>query len=227
MQPSSTDSKNSKSINPSLTKKKPLAQSSNENTSNNNKPGAKKNQSFEDVKPSTEVSKSQAMQKETTDHKDSSEMNHAGNHDHFHHNITKSKPYDIYHGNFMSAPLSEAGDHVMTGHENHMYGSRDFDPFNDLLHSLHNKSHPNDDAYHGPNPFAFSQVFGHSNTHDDKIGNGVTFEDFHLDGFAHCPLKSFMDTQNLFREALRKASFFSNGGNTSGIRKDSIDFFKM
>jgi len=232
MQPASTDSKASKTVNSSSDKKKPLGQSAtnslNESAPNkNSKLTTKKNQSSnrsEDPKP-TEVSKPQPTQTEettnnpTTEHKDSSEVNIMGSLDHVHHKAS-------FHGNYMSS-LSEAGDHL-TGDRHdissHLYGSRDhFDPFNDLLHSMQNKSHLNDDLYHGTNSFAFPSVFGHSNTFDDK-NNG--FDDFH-DSFAHCPLKSFMDTQNLFREALRKASFFSNSGNTSGLRKDSIDFFKM
>lgn len=233
MQP--TDAKASKSIN-SSEKKKPLAQSSTDNTANNNKLGTKKNQSstqVEDSKPVTEASKT--TQKEVSNNvaveqRDTSEVNHTGSLDHVHHNTTKVKPYDSFHGNYMNGSLSEAGDHIMGDRHdisNHMYGSRDFDPYNDLMHSLHNKSHPNDDMHHNANPFAFSQVFGHPDGLGDRVGRKDSFDDFHLDNFAYCPLKSFMDTQNLFREALRKASFFSNGGNTSGIRKDSIDFFKM
>jgi len=57
---------------------------------------------------------------------------------------------------------------------------------------------------------------------DDKlykfdIGTGF---DEHKD-----PLKSFMDTQNLFRSALRKASIASFSGSIPGFRKNSMDLF--
>jgi len=43
-------------------------------------------------------------------------------------------------------------------------------------------------------------------------------------GDPNCPLKSFMDTQNLFRQALRKASIASYSG-SAGFRKNSVDWF--
>jgi len=41
----------------------------------------------------------------------------------------------------------------------------------------------------------------------------------------NCPFKSFMDTQRLLRDALRKASFSSFNGKYGGYRKGSVDFF--
>jgi len=117
------------------------------------------------------------------------------------------------------------------GHEwpNYMLFPKDIDSFNDMVHSLHGKGFNNDDLQYNSPRFQFPQGFNMCNATEEKTGkpeNAMVFED-PAELFATCPLKSFMDTQNLFREALRKASFFSHGGNSTGIRKDSIDFFKM
>jgi len=247
VQPTSTDSKASKPVNMLADKKKPLAQSAS-NTQNENSTSTKgkatatttkANQEESPVKVSTETAKLQTTEQPAQkddessnkilpegSHGDHAEMNNMGNMDNAHHFTTRTKRFDSFQA-FMGAHFPENGtDHHHMGDSHHMFT----DPFSDMMHPLHhNKNHTHDDIYHNTNYF-FPQGFGPSGALEDKTGkveNGMNFDDFHFGGFADCPLKSFMDTQNLFREALRKASFFSQGGNTTGIRKDSIDFFKM
>lgn len=54
------------------------------------------------------------------------------------------------------------------------------------------------------------------------LGNGFDFDMAPAD--PNCPFKSFMDTQKLLRDALRKASFSSFNGKYGGYRKGSVDF---
>jgi len=98
---------------------------------------------------------------------------------------------------------------------NYMYLPREFDSFNDVMHG--NQSHVEDIYSRG-----FHMPSGTEDKHI-KLEHGMHFEDSG-DNYLNCPLKSFMDTQTMFRDALRKASFFSYNGN-SGLRKSSMDFF--
>jgi len=240
MQPTSTDSKVSKPVNMLATdKKKPLAQSvsntQNENSTLTGKLSSKKNQEEKPIKTLNEIAKQQTKPKDEEpvnnktserDHGGEAEMNTTGNSDNTHQNtVTRSKRFDSFHA-YMGAHLSEAGDH----HDNHQHHNMFSDPFGEMMQSLQNRTHPHDDIYHGNSgAYFFPHGFGPSGALEDKTSkmeNGL-FDDFHFGGLGDCPLKSFMDTQNLFREALRKASFFSHGGNQPGSRKDSIDFFKM
>jgi len=246
VQPTSTDSKTSKPANLLAEKKKPLAQSAS-NTQNENAPAtkiakaaitpsSKANQDENSYKAPTEATKPQAAQQpaqnqeESTtsktlpegNHGDHTEMNNTGNMDNHHMPTHRTKRFDSFQA-FMGAHFPEHGTDHSDSHHN-MFT----DPFSDMMHSMQNRAFPHDDIHHNSTYF-FPPGFGASSALEDKtskVENGMNFEDFHFGGFADCPLKSFMDTQNLFREALRKASFFSQGG-PSGVRKDSIDFFKM
>jgi len=101
---------------------------------------------------------------------------------------------------------------------NYMYFPREFDSFNDMVTSLQgNSSHVEDlysRGYHMPTGTEDKHIKLEHGTHYEESG----------DNYLNCPLKSFMDTQSVFRDALRKASFFSYNGN-SGLRKSSMDFF--
>jgi len=86
------------------------------------------------------------------------------------------------------------------------------------------------DAMHESATNALRKVSHHENDHhsfafDDKsgfLGTGFDFEMPPTD--PNCPFKSFMDTQRLLRDALRKASFSSFNGKYGGYRKGSVDF---
>jgi len=142
--------------------------------------------------------------------------------------MPKGKLFDNF---FMSHHEPETGaDHTYTeGPEcsNYMFLPSSYDPFNDMVTSLHGKPHHGDDfSHHAITPLC-PRGFNMPTGLDDKfqkVENGMYFEDGG-ENYTNCPLKSFMDTQNMFREALRKASFFSYNGNAGGYRKGSMDFF--
>lgn len=75
----------------------------------------------------------------------------------------------------------------------YLFGQRDFDPFSEMMNSMHQ---------HNTGALLYPKGFNMVNPMDDH-----------------------MDSQNMFRQALRKASFFSMGGNSTGYRKDSMDLF--
>jgi len=102
---------------------------------------------------------------------------------------------------------------------NYMYFPREFDSFNDMVTSLQGNQHHVEDFY--------SRGFNIPNRMEDKhikMEHGTHYEESG-ESYLNCPLKSFMDTQSMFREALRKTSFFSYNGNSTGVRKSSMDFF--
>jgi len=102
---------------------------------------------------------------------------------------------------------------------NYMYFPREFDSFNDMATSMHGNSSHIEDIYSR----GFHMPSGTEDKHI-KLEHGMHYEDSG-ENYLNCPLKSFMDTQNMFRDAMRKASFFSYNGNSSGLRKSSMDFF--
>jgi len=141
------------------------------------------------------------------------------------------KLFDNFYTNYFDAPIHEHGvDHMLGEHPegmNFIHPSREFDPFSDMVvTSLHNRSTRSDSFSFNPN-FMVSRGFNMQNALGDKtnkIENGAEY-DYNGEFPSACPLKSFMDTQNLFREALRKASLVSHNDDNIGCRKGSIDFF--
>jgi len=173
----------------------------------------------------------------TMHHEETPEMNnyiHAMEGMHPHHmtyggdsHMQKGKLFDNF---FMNSQEPEGGaPHHYEGHDfnNYMYYPREFDSFNDMVTSLNGKPHFNDEFSHHAIAPLCPRGFNMPNTLEDKFqktDNGMLFDESG-ENYTNCPLRSFMDTQNMFREALRKASFFSYNGNTAGYRKGSLDFF--
>jgi len=138
------------------------------------------------------------------------------------HNTTqKTKYFDNFHMSYFDAPLCETGvDHHQLqqqpnqageGHEytNYMFPQGGFDPFGEMMNSMQ----------HNNGAFLYPKGFNVVNPLEDKKGEHMmSYED-------GGDLRGFMDAQNGFRQALRKASFFSYGGNSTGYRKDSMDLF--
>jgi len=103
--------------------------------------------------------------------------------------------------------------------------SNEFDAFNDTPAWNIRKFSQSEDFCQDPNSFSNFKAFNSSyEDKPQKFDFGMDFEEYREDN-SNCPLKSFMDTQNLFRQALRKASIVSYSGSASGLRKSSIDFF--
>ena len=93
---------------------------------------------------------------------------------------------------------------------NHVNFSKEFDSFHETT-ALRKASHHENDHHN----LAFDEKSGF-------IGSGFDFDMAPSD--PNCPFKSFMDTQRLLRDALRKASFTSFNGKYGGYRKGSVDF---
>jgi molybdenum-dependent DNA-binding transcriptional regulator ModE len=105
--------------------------------------------------------------------------------------------------------------------QNYRRLSRDFDSFNDMVSALHGKPGQHEEHLHDPNMFLGPKSHVHGDDKHGKTENVMDFDD-HGEATGNCPLRSFMDTQRMFRNALRKASFLSYGSNT-GFRKGSFD----
>jgi hypothetical protein len=136
-----------------------------------------------------------------------------------------------YHMNYFDASLSEMSPDQMLGDGpeavSHMFFPREFESFNDMVSALQTRPFSNDNFFHDPSVFLCPRTFNTHQMIDDKahkIENVMDYDD-HGENSGNCTLKSFMDTQNLFREALSKASFISYNGNPTGYRKDSFDLF--
>jgi hypothetical protein len=152
------------------------------------------------------------------DHGEMSEMNHMG---HFE-SLNSGHRFKVFENfrhmnHFDPHSLDNGGDHMLgEGHEfmNHSVFTREFDGYNDMMQGLYNKSNQNDEYYHDSGFYLRPRglSFGDNMT---KMDNMMDYEDI--------PLKSFMDTQKVLREALRKASISSFNGSIPGFRKDSID----
>jgi transposase len=171
------------------------------------------------------------------DNKGHCEPNYMGNLEGSHANMQKAKFFDGFHMSYFDAPMSETGvDHHHQQQQHHHYlpdGSEytnymfvpgQFDPFGEMLNSAQSKHFHSDDTHHGNNAFLYPKGFNAGNPLDDKIVKTEAMANYE-EGGDNCPLRGFMDSQNLYRQALRKASFFSYGGNSTGYRKDSMDLF--
>jgi len=142
------------------------------------------------------------------------------------HNAQKTKYFDNFHMSYYDAPASETGvdhqhyqqHHYQSGegaeYTNYMFVPREFDPFAEMMNTMHQNT----------SALLYPKGFNVVNPLDDKMGKGEHAMNYE-DGGDNCPLRGFMDCQNMFRQALRKASFFSMGGNSTGYRKDSMDLF--
>jgi len=147
-----------------------------------------------------------------------------------HGHMQKTKLFDNFHMNYFETPLAEAGaDHPLAeGHKytNYMFTPREFDPFHEMMPSMQGRHFQMDGIHQNPSAFLYPKTFNFSNGHEDKtmkVEHMTNYEDNAEN--PHCPMPNFMDSENLFRQALRKASFFSYGGNSTGYRKDSMDLF--
>jgi hypothetical protein len=166
------------------------------------------------------------------EHKDSKEhheVNYMGALEGAH---NKTKFFDNFHMNYFDAHLPEHGvDHHQQQHHYHAGEGPEYtnymfthtDPFTEMMNSIHGKHFQMDD-HHNTNALLYPKGFNVTNPLEDKAGKGEHAMNYE-DGGDNCPLRNFMDSQNLFRTALRKASFFSYGGNSTGYRKDSMDLF--
>lgn len=169
-----------------------------------------------------------------TQHQEHCETNYMGNLEGSHGH--KGKLFDGFHMSYYDAPLPETGvdhhqqaqhHHYMgdgTEYTNYMFVNKEFDPFGEMLNSVQGKHFHLDDSHHNTNAFLYPKGFNVVNPLDDKMGKTETIINYE-EGGDNCPLRGLMDSQNLFRTALRKASFFSIGGNSTGYRKDSMDLF--
>jgi len=192
-----------------------------------------------DIKASIEAPKPLKEEESTRrmltvmDHVDTTAMNYTGHVEGLHTNrmgyreeTPKQKEGKLFENFFMNYSDSHPND-IAYGHAyvegpectNYMYFPREFDSFNDMVTSLQG-SQPHAEDY-------YARGFNIPNGMEDKhikMEHGTHYEESG-ESYLNCPLKSFMDTQSMFREALRKASFFSYNGNTTGVRKSSMDFF--
>jgi molybdenum-dependent DNA-binding transcriptional regulator ModE len=131
------------------------------------------------------------------------------------------KLFDNFHSmNFSELAFPDFNHMPGDAHDfmNYRRFSRDFGLFNDTLHG---KSGHHEEHFHDPSAFLGPKTHEHGDDKHGKTENTMDFED-HGEASGNCPLKSFMDTQRMFRNALRKASFLSYGSNT-GFRKGSFD----
>lgn len=148
-------------------------------------------------------------------------------HDHMHDmSRQKIQLFDNYHHNYNDNFLHEPMGGDFHNFSNTMHYPSEFDLFNDTISSFKRKLSI-DDFFHDPNGSLGNKEFNTPNHADDKHFkfDNATHHDTHGEN-ANCPLKSFMDTQNLLRQALRKASFASNNGSYAGYRRGSFDWMR-
>ena len=136
----------------------------------------------------------------------------------------EGKLFENFFMNYSDAHANETGYGQQTYTEgpectNYMYFPREFDSFNDMVTSLQGNSSHVEDLYSR----GINMPVGTDDRHI-KMEHGMNYDES-AENYLNCPLKSFMDTQGMFRQALRKSSFFSNSGNYPGLRKSSMDFF--
>jgi len=135
----------------------------------------------------------------------------------------EGKLFENFFMNYSDAHVNETGfgQTYTQGPEctNYMYFPREYDSFNDMVTSLQGNSAHVEDLYSR----GLNMPIGTDDRHI-KMEHGANYEESG-ENYLNCPLKGFMDTQGMFREALRKSSFFSYNGNSTGLRKSSMDFF--
>jgi len=102
-----------------------------------------------------------------------------------------------------------------------MHFSNEFDP----LSVLQPRLPKNEEPFHGSNNFFYQKGFNGGYGFEDKAtrpDNGLYYEE-NLENAGN-PLKSFMDSQILLQEALKKTNFWTGSAN-QGFRKSSFDMF--
>jgi len=107
-----------------------------------------------------------------------------------------------------------------------MHLSSEFDPFSDMMSALQPRHPRNEESFHDSGAFYYPRGFNSVYNFDEKMGkveNGAAYED-NTENAGNCTLKSFMDTQKLLQEALKKSNFWTCNGNQS-FRKSSFDLF--
>jgi hypothetical protein len=141
------------------------------------------------------------------------------------------KYFDNFHMNYAEPLLHEPVlDHMMgEGHDyaNYRLFSREFDPFHEMTHfPLQGRQSHNEELYPETSAsLGVRNLYTYNPLEDrtKRIENMMNFEE--IGENANCPFKSFMDTQKLFREALRQANLSNGTENAIGYRKGSMDFF--
>jgi len=107
---------------------------------------------------------------------------------------------------------------AMPQYQNFSLFSNDTDSYNDIETKWHTKSSLPEDLGNDPNAFLYMKGV------DERIGrfeNDMVFQDYND---RNCPLKTFLDSQHFYKEALKTGSnMMYNDGPT--VRKSSIDFF--
>jgi len=102
---------------------------------------------------------------------------------------------------------------------------REYDSFNDMATALHHRPGQAEEFFSDPSAGYLPQ---HNVHHmEEKFYKNEPVGEYHEhnEGVFN-PLKSFMDTQSMFRDALKKATHVSySNSNNSGFRKSSIDLF--
>jgi len=136
----------------------------------------------------------------------------------------EAKPRDDFYNHHdyeTAAPMNGGGEAPMH-HSNFMYFSQN-ETFPDMSSGFYNKNMTNDEFAFDPNSFLFSKTTDLQFLLDDKMQkmDGGVFEP--NEGYEMNTLKNYMDHQNVYRTALRKASFFSSTSN--GMRKSSFDMY--
>jgi len=105
------------------------------------------------------------------------------------------------------------------------YG-REFDSFNDMVSALHHRPAQVDEFFSDPSAFLHQRELNTHHMEDRFLKNEHTEFVDHGENAHNYQLKSFMDTQSMFRDALKRGTHVSySNSNNSGFRKGSIDLF--
>jgi len=163
------------------------------------------------------------MAEETTNgrkmsyHHDDQHYNNMNYYRNYNESMTQQHHHDVARNHMLTEGLEHHGNYPV------QY-SRDYESYNDMVSHLHQRGAH---AAHGDEYFTDpSAAFLHQrelNAHH-QMEHGADYHEHHDGGFN--PLKSFMDTQTMFRDALKKATHVSySNSNGAGFRKSSIDLF--
>jgi len=123
--------------------------------------------------------------------------------------------YKLADNYYFNPQYEVPNEHIFGEHADYMHHinfPKEFDGMHEPAVNSHRKPSHHEADHHN---FSFDEKSG-------LLGNGFDFDMPQTD--PNCPFKSFMDTQKLLRDALRKASFSSFNGKYGGYRKGSVDF---
>jgi len=160
-------------------------------------------------------------------HEDHQQVRSLMEHEDMHHDNRQVKLFDNYYPNYSNNFLHEPMGGEYHEFSNNMHYPSEFDLFTDTISAFKRKLSI-DDFFHDPNGFLGNKEFNTPHATEDKqfkFDNTMHHNDNYGEN-ANCPLKSFMDTQNLLRQALRKGSFASNNGSYTGYRRGSFDWMR-